>query len=133
MHLCRSRPAKCLRRVCDFLDIEYEEGMVVLKAGTEDLGDAKGKAGIVKNNYGKWKTALSKGSAAKIEKICASVLRDLNYPLTHTGKDKRLGKVEMQVYGLMDKVNWLLFEIKRHSFRQGILNVFRDRRMERAV
>jgi hypothetical protein len=98
-------PERELMRICDFLNVPFETGMLELTGPTENLGDAKGLKGIVRGNYGKFQGKLSPGSLRKIESIAAQTLRALGYESTYEGKQVRVPKRKMKLYQLMDGFN----------------------------
>ena len=52
-------PEKEARRLCTFLNLEFESGMTALQRATENLGDTKGSQQIVAGNYGKYSTQMN--------------------------------------------------------------------------
>ncbi len=110
-----------MRLVCGFLGVPFESEMTELNKRIEWVSGAATEAtGILHKNYGKWKTELSPRSVAKFERICGSLLADLGYPVSYSGTPRRLGKLEMAYYTMLDAVNQLIFEIGYRGVREGL-------------
>ena len=118
-------PAQILARVCDFVKIEFEPRMLELKKSTEDLGEARSYIGILKQNYRKWEKYMTSEQITRIESICSSLMVELGYPVSFTGKLRRIGNLQMLVYKIIDAVHVLRFEIRHHSIIPGLVNFFK--------
>ncbi len=127
-----SSPQVVLPKICDYLGIAIEQNLAHLDKPSENLGDAKGSAEIVKDNYGKWKGKMKEAQITKIERICHPLLSQLGYPTADYKDSLRLGKTEMRWYKILDGLNFLLFEIKTNKY-QGVVNFFKSRKIERKV
>ena len=62
------------RKLCVFLNVEYEAQMVSLSRATENLGDTKGATNIVAGNYGKYQEKMTLDEIAAVESYCADAL-----------------------------------------------------------
>lgn len=74
-------PKTELSRVCDYLDIEFEESMLHLTQVTENLGDTRGKVGIQTQNRGKYLDVMAPKLRRRIESLSAPTLVRLGYPV----------------------------------------------------
>ncbi|MFT5681789.1 MAG: hypothetical protein ACI8RZ_002701, partial [Myxococcota bacterium] len=79
-------PEPHLRRLCEFLGVPFEPGMLSLSRPTENIGATKGAQRIVSSNTEKWRTAMPDKQRALIERLTGDVLRSLDYPVTETGR-----------------------------------------------
>lgn len=116
-------PEKNIISICKFLNIPYESNMVSLSRVVENMGDAKNYIGILKKNYGKWENEIKSNKIRKIEKICGSLLKELNYSVSFNGRTKKLSKIEMAVYQIMDIFNVLKTEFKFENIGQFVENI----------
>jgi len=98
-------PEYKIKEICDFLNIEYHSAMLRLDRPTENIGDAKGIIGILKNNKEKYKKLMDPILRKKIESISWHVLLSLDYPVKEYGKIERIGKIKMGWYKLLDGYN----------------------------
>jgi hypothetical protein len=95
-------PQANLVRICEFLGVPYHQNMEQLRRPTENEGDAKGYSGIKKDNKGKYVERMPEGLRNKIEMLTVDTLKSLGYPVTYSGKKKRLSAVWMTVLQLTD-------------------------------
>lgn len=122
------QPQETLAEICNFLGVDFEPAMVMLKKRTENLGDARDIVGIVGQNYGKWRQRLGVKEIAKIEQICTPLLTDLGYAVTYAGEPKRLSGPQMFFYKIADTLNLVKFEITHNHLKDGLANVFKARK-----
>ena len=118
-------PETVLRSITDYLHLPYQTAMLTPPASTENLGDARAVEGILKQNYGKWRTGLSPAEIAKIERICGVLLEELGYPVSYHGQPQRLHPLLMRLYQASDGWRWLLFQLRQERM-QGLVNLFRS-------
>jgi hypothetical protein len=103
-----------LRRVCAFLGVEFDPGMLTLEASTENLGDARGATRVVPENRGKWR-AMSPRTLARVEEIAGAVLAECGYELALPPRaPRRLSGVEMRRAQLRDA--WRLVRADRNGW-----------------
>lgn len=93
-------PEPHLRRLCDFLGLDFEPAMLTLSRPTENLGDAKGQQRIVSSNTEKWRTKMPDRQRALVERLAGEELRSLGYPVTEAGtcQVSRPHMLALQVY-----------------------------------
>ena len=80
------QPEPHLRRLCDFLGLPFEPGMLTLSRATENIGSAKGERRIEATNTEKWRTQMPDRQRVLVERLAGEVLRSLDYPVTETGR-----------------------------------------------
>jgi hypothetical protein len=106
-------PQRALRETCDFVGVPWEPGMLELDSSHEDLGDARGAAGILHTNTGKWTTGLTEHEQRRIEGVLGEVAVSAGYRLVHhRGAGRPLGAAELWFRRLKDAVPTL-----RHHLR----------------
>ncbi len=110
-----------LDKVCCFLNIDYQSRMLQLSTPTENLGNARGLTGILKQNKNKYKTLLSGADQKSVEQISQTLLRELGYECSPHTAIKHLSKAELLFYQAVDGINLLRFR----ASNQGLLNALR--------
>lgn len=118
--------SETLKKICDFLLIDYESNMSELLNSSENYGDAKGQVKIVSENKNKFKTKLSKKQLLKIESILldSMVLHDYK-PVNEKLIPQNLTLIELFNYKIIDGVNSLTFNIKDKGVINGIVYFFK--------
>lgn len=115
-----AEPDMVLKKICDFLNIEYYPQMMHLSAPTENLGDAKGLREIKKDNKEKYSYSMKPDIQKKIEAIAMPVLKMYGYPLKYAAENIRINSIELFYYKLFDGINLFRFSVKE----KGFLNAF---------
>lgn len=115
-----SQPHAILRTICDFLDIEFASQMMYLSKPSENLGDAKGLKEIKKDNKEKYRYLMKPSMLEKIEAITAPVLKSYGYSVDYLGKDKRVNRLRMLYYRLLDGINMLKFDMRERGFLHAV-------------
>ena len=82
-----------LRKVCDFIEVDFDPSLLVLGRSTENLGDAAGLSGIMADNVAKYTTRLDPDSRDRIERVAGPWLSDLGYPVTYEGPAQRVSSL----------------------------------------
>jgi Sulfotransferase family len=104
-----------LRRVCAFLGVVFDPGMLELDRSTENLGDARGVAGVLAGNRDKFRRAMAPGTLARIEEIAGPVLLECGYELALPARaPRRLSGIEMRCAQLRDA--WRLVRADRNGW-----------------
>ena len=92
-----------LRRVCAFLELEFEPAMLELTGSTENLGDARGAQRVVAGNHGKFRRAMPERTLARVEEIAGALLLECGYELALPPRPpRRLSRLEMRLAQLRD-------------------------------
>ena len=116
-------PQAVLERVCTFLSIDFQPGMLELDRSTENLGDTKGLTAIQRGNKEKWRERMDPALRERIEAISCPLLHGLGYPCDYEGPTSRLNRRELLAYQLRDGVNLVRADTKR----RGLLGALRFR------
>ncbi|MGI9235082.1 MAG: sulfotransferase family protein [Woeseiaceae bacterium] len=103
-----SEPRQCLERACDYLEIPFDERMLVLEEPTENLGDAKGVLNVVRDNFDKWKTQLSHQEVQTVESIAGALMEELGYDVSYRAGDQDVSAFRMSVARAQD--SWHRFK-----------------------
>jgi len=112
-------------RVCDFLNIPFEEKVTSLEAPTpEDVGDVKGIAQIVSTNTKKYKKALSKKQVKRVEEIVYPVMKNMPYQFEYAEKFKPVGFFSNLYYKCADGFAIIRFRLKERGAFKGIRYTF---------
>jgi hypothetical protein len=74
-------PEKTMKKVASFLEYDYDPSMIDIGLSHEDVGETKGKYGIVKDNTKKYIAQLSQKQIRKIEEIVCTVANNTAYLL----------------------------------------------------
>lgn len=99
---CLSMPERCLevkfeellqnpetqmRRICQFLDLEFTDDLTQLSQSVEQRGYAAGHAGIMRDNFRKFEARLTPHEIASIESLAWNCMQALGYvPLRAKGQ-----------------------------------------------
>jgi len=121
-------PERELKGICEFLCIDFDRRILSLSKPSERYGDAKGKAWIVKSNRSKYESLMSVRMRSQIEEVACQCLLELGYPCNYAGKPKRVGKVQMLWYRVIDSLNLLITMTKRSGIN-GVLKCWRGLRI----
>lgn len=119
--LCEN-PETVLKSICEFLEIGFEPKMAIPSHPTENIGDARGAVGIVRNNSGKWRRQMPQQRVKRIEQICGSLLKELDYEVNYTGPPQRVGATRMFYYSKMDAFNLLRFQLSNYKLKEALFN-----------
>jgi sulfotransferase family protein len=108
-------PQEVTQQVCNFLGLEYEEG-IVKKLGTSKDTNLKGayvKKNIDQSKIDTWKKILNVKNVRKIEEICRNLMKAVGYSdFMSIGSPKRLRPIEYIYYSLKQHTR-LLFKRER--------------------
>ena len=117
-------PEKEARRLCTFLQPEFESGMTALQRATENIGDTRGSQQIVAGNYGKYTAQMNSEELRSVEAYCAEGLTLMGYTvLQHTGSNKRLSSIEEKKHQAGDV--WRLVQLDAQN--KGWMEAMRSR------
>lgn len=117
-------PDREARRLCAFLNLEFESSMIALQRATENLGDTKGSHHIVAGNYGKYATQMNTEELRSVEAYCAEGLELMGYTVSqHTGPNKRLTSLEEKKHQAGDV--WRLVQLDARN--KGWIEAMRSR------
>lgn len=117
-----SDPAPVLRRICDFLNIDFEADMMALSRAPENIGDTRGQAQIVSDNTEKWRSQMSPSRTRQLERLAGDALLALGYPVTETTR-RRLTTPEQLALQVYDGVRL----IQKETEQRGLVDAVRFR------
>lgn len=115
-----SKPEEELQGICDFIQINFEETMLVLSKSPEKVGDTSGAKIIVATNKNKYRDQISTTLISEIEKISGPVLYSLGYETDNAESTNRLSKTKLMYYQLMDGVNMGISTYRRRGLRDTV-------------
>jgi Sulfotransferase family len=110
-----SEPETTMHAAAEFLQCEFDNKMVVLGLSPEDVGDTKGKYGIVKDNTRKYLAELSNKELRRIEGIVGHVASCTGYDAEMEFSDKPLHPLALFSYKIYDGLASLTYHIKKEN------------------
>lgn len=109
-----------LRMLCSFIGLDYQEGMETLRRPSENLGDAKGFVGVLKDNKLKYKTRLKDEKLKKVEAAAYNTMRLLDYPPEQASRSQPVSAFKMRCYQMQDGVALVRSNIKERGLLGAI-------------
>ena len=97
-------PAAQLRRVCEWLSLEFESEMIQLEQAVENLGDTRGQIGIQTQNRHKYVEGMEPTLRRRIEALAGPTLERLGYPVETSAPARRLSPTRMAIGQLLDGI-----------------------------
>lgn len=95
-----------LRRICEFVDIDFEPAMLTLSMPSENIGSTRGETRIVGGNSGKFSHQMSRKLLSRIEALAGDALESYGYVLVGKRQvPRRLSSVERFIAQCMDGYN----------------------------
>lgn len=116
-------PEMVMRSICEFLGCEFTPEMTELSKPSENLGDTKGQARIVKQNKKKYRIELSQSQIRRIEEIVYPVAKSLPYKFEFAVKFKPLSHLMSKILMFYDGLAILKFNIQEKGILKGITYV----------
>lgn len=113
-------PENIIENLCKFLEVEFDDQMLILTQSTENIGSAKNKTKIVKSNKNKYIKVFKKKQINKIEELCFAGLKLYEYKPLYAKNQKYLSKCEMYIFKLVDIINRIFFNLKSYGFINGM-------------
>lgn len=115
-------PDSSMRRVSEFLGIEFEPEMCGPGRVTENLGSAAGKKELARDNAGSYLRKMHPQDRASIEAVAGDVMDRLGYIRERPGCPVVvLPAWRLTILRLYDAVRLLQFEIRERGFVKGLL------------
>lgn len=112
-------PGPELARLCGFLGLDFEPGMLELSRATENIGDARGQKRVVASNVEKWRTQMPDRRRQRIERIAGDVLAELGYPVTETQR-QRVGKPALLALQAYDGAQLIRKEAQKRGWAEAV-------------
>ncbi|MEE9376878.1 MAG: sulfotransferase [Candidatus Lokiarchaeia archaeon] len=113
-------PEKQLVRICNFINLEFDKGMLQLTVPCEQLGDTQKDIAIVKSNKKKFLSKMTSKECELLESIARPILEIYDYPVEYKGKIKRINKVQMLLYKIIDGINLFRYGLEKRGIMRGI-------------
>jgi len=114
-------PRAEMLRLCNFLGVDCDERMLVIHSSRENLGDARGKAGIVAGNSRKYREQLSARHLRAIEGLAWNGMHCYGYVPETTVGPRRLRGVSLALRRIKDAWTLALRDVEG----RGILGSLR--------
>ena len=115
-------PEAALRPVAAFAGLDFDPRMTTLDRPSENLGDARGQARIVRSNAEKWRD-MDPALRQHVEAIAGETLRALGYPVDYRGRPERLSPARMAAGQALDGIKLLQGDVAQ----RGLLGALRFR------
>jgi hypothetical protein len=108
-----------LRKICRFLELDFEKSMLELENSPERIGDAAGKNTVIRGNRNKYLKQLNLRQIEKLERIAVTGLKRYGYPYAYNGNPIRVPQMAMLLYKLKDGFNHLVRNYKDKGLAEG--------------
>lgn len=114
-----------LRKICNFIDINYIEGMDKLHTKVEQRGGR-----IDRKNYDKYLNELEVNEIKYIEKLTKKGLEEYNYKLNYEDAEFVASPplLKILLWQIQDVANLITYNIKVHGFLKGIEKIKKARK-----
>ena len=99
------RPHEVMRRLCDFLCVEFTTLMTMLSAPAENRGDTRNMALIVARNCNKFMTQMSKPECKRIESLAFDGMVAFGYPRLYVSREQRASRMSLLWWQFLDGLN----------------------------
>jgi hypothetical protein len=109
-------PEDAIGRACELLGVELEPGMLRLRYSTEHTGDAQGAHEIVAGNAEKYRGRMDERTLRRVEEIAGEALSAFGYELAYTGPARRVSGARMQLYRMLDALQYARQEGRRIGY-----------------
>lgn len=116
-----AEPEDALRRICAFLELDFDPAMLRPGRVSENLGDTRGQDRIVADNAQKWRKGMSPALLRRVEAIAGPLLSELHYPLSCGAQPpERVSAPELGALRLLDGANLVRFRLKEWGLRDTV-------------
>jgi len=117
-------PETELKRIVEFLDLEFEESMLTLSRPTENIGATTGQQSVVKSNKKKYDKLMQEALRLKIESITGNTLESLSYEVANPIKPYKVPPYLMFYYKMLDGFNMAFTTMKRIGIKKAFKYVY---------
>jgi hypothetical protein len=121
-----------MARLCEFLGVDFNSALTQLDRPTENLGDAKGKTGIVRDNSLKYRRALSRREVDLVESLAWEAMSAVGYSPEVASGPRSLRPFSMRLRKLKDGANLVLRDVEARGIRRSALFYLRQHRFSRS-
>jgi Sulfotransferase family len=118
-----AEPQLALERLCGFLGVDFRREMLMLDRPAENLAGTRNSLTVVSHNTGRWRSCLTEGEVALIERICGRLMSELGYQPVHAAGDEDLSRAAMSWYKVRDGVHLLRFRLRHEG---GVLRALAE-------
>lgn len=144
--LCARNPERCVEvhyealiaaaddemaRLCGFLGIDFNSALTQLERPTENLGDAKGKTGIIRDNTRKYRRELSRRELKLVESLAWEAMSAVGYRPEVAKGQRNPWPLSMALRKLKDGANLVLRDVEARGFRRSALFYLSHQRFSR--
>lgn len=104
-------------KILNFLNLRFDRKILILSRPSENIGAAKNKNYVVKDNKEKYKKHMSKKTQKKIESIAFAALSECDYVINYSTVNERVTKFKMIYYKCLDILFLINFRIKEEGLK----------------
>lgn len=108
-----------VRRICSFLDLEFEDGMTSLSKPSEQYGQARDFVGVLTENVAKYEQELTKKQIRIIEEISFNQMVDLNMHISLAQNPKRMNRWHLRTCAAVDAIALARFHIREKGLAKA--------------
>lgn len=94
-----------VKKLCRFVGIDFQQEMLNVGTGTENLGDAKGVDGVASDNKGKFRSAFNRAVLLSIEEAAFPAMQLHDYQPILATAYRPPGALRLRMYQLLDGFN----------------------------
>ena len=103
-----TQPEQWMKKICHFLDIEFDEGVLVSR---RPQSENRGVLGGIEQNTGKWQKTLSLQTRQALEHIAGKALSELDYPIEFEQGTYTPSKRQLRFWNIRDYCRQFFIEI----------------------
>jgi Sulfotransferase family len=122
-------PNGTINVICDYLGVDYDQQMLLLRKKVEHHGSTKNSTNIVSENKMKFLKTLSPKQLKKIEELAFTGINMYGYEAQTGEKQSHLSKSQLITYKTLDILNRIVFNFKDYGLVNGfkftLLSLFR--------
>jgi len=115
-----SEPERELRRLCEFLGVDFQVSMMSLRRGAEKLGAAAGAKDIRMANQNKFRDGLRDAEIKMIESVTWPFLEQYGYRPLLALRQIRVNRLRYQLSGGLDLLNGIRSHVREKGLVQGV-------------
>jgi hypothetical protein len=119
-----STPEDTMRKICNFIPCQFTHEMIELTKPSENLGDTKGQAIIVKENMRKYVKELKPKEIKRIEEIVYPVMKQLPYQFEFNVTYKPVNKYILFPLTIYDVITMIKFNIRDKGILKGMIHYY---------
>mgnify|MGYP006268466643 CR=1 FL=1 len=125
-----SAPRETVQKITDFLNIEFQESMLILEKSVENYGDAKESLQIESNNRRKFYHAMPRKKIQRIESLTYDLIKDMPYKLVFEhAEGSKLSGSQHFLHKFKDAFFTITFHIKDKGLWRGLRYFMKGRKI----